>query len=794
MKDEIMEEYQKIQNKISYDQFLDRIKEMKKDYEDVSFMDDLDIARMIVGEFINEENTPLAELEENKMDKISKLEVGAHKITLTGRVMRISNVKNFTTKKGKEGKVANLIVADDTGEIRVVLWTENIKWLKKIEEGNVIKINNAEVKEGFRDKEIHLNIRSTIEKLSKEDFKEFPKYEENITDIADIKGEIQVNVIARISRISRIRTYNNNGREGKFLSLDLMDGTGSISMTLWNKDVELIDELGLREGDSVKILGAQSRVRNGEVNLTHSWIGRILKGEFDVPEYKEKIIKIGDAHEMRDVSVIGVVSKVQDKINFERADGSTGSVRSIMISDDTGSIRVTLWNDDADLEINKGDIMNITGGNIEFDEFSETGYRVNTNWGSRIIVNPETDDSVKKLLDEHKKDLEPVKIQDLNEIEDEGEEIDIVGRILDIYEPNEFQRSDGTTGMVRSVKVADDTGVVRSSFWDDKAELGLKRGDLVRIENARTRFRNDQVELSIGKTARVLLMSDEDVYGVPSIDELEEMMYKPVKIEDLNKIENEGEEIGIIGRIMDIREANEFQRSDGTTGIVRTVEIADDTGVLRASFWDDKAELGLEIGEPIWIKNARTRLRDGNVELSVGRTTMVIKPSPENLESIPSIKDLEKKIYKTKKIDELEEEDSDVRVSGEIVSAYGDRILYEMCPNCNKKIEFIDDTYLCDYCGEEIEDPNYLMIIPIMIEDDTGTIRTTFFRGQAEELIGMTVKEVREVINKTADEGSLAEKVEDLVGGKITIIADARFDDYNEEIRLIARRLIDIKL
>ena len=73
--------------------------------------------------------------------------------------MSISNVKKFTSKKGREGKLANLILADDTGRIRVVFWTENIKLLDKIKEGDVVKIKDVEVKQGFRDDEAHLNMR-----------------------------------------------------------------------------------------------------------------------------------------------------------------------------------------------------------------------------------------------------------------------------------------------------------------------------------------------------------------------------------------------------------------------------------------------------------------------------------------------------------------------------------------------------------------------------------------------------------------------------------------------------------
>ncbi|MEN4017211.1 MAG: OB-fold nucleic acid binding domain-containing protein [Methanobacterium sp.] len=791
MENDIKSEYQRISDKISYDDFLKRIEEMKKDYEDVSFMDELDIARMIVGEYIDEKNVPVTK--DNELRKISELETGLHDISIAGRVMHVSNTKAFITKKGKEGKVANLMIADNSGEIRVVLWTDNIKHLKKISEGDIVKINDVEIKDGYRAQEAHMQNRSSIKKIDDESDDKYPAYEEKITPVSDVKGEMQVNIVARVVRISRIRTYNSNGREGKFITLDLKDNTGSISFTLWNRDIEILDEIGLKEGDSVKILGAQSRVRNEEVSLTHSWIGRIIKGEFDVPEHEENMIKIGDAHEMKNVTLMGVVSKIHDKITFQRRDGSAGAVKSIVISDDTGSIKVTLWNDDADLNINKGDILKVTGGNIEFDEYSETDYRVNTGWSSNLTINPEEDAGLKQILEEHKKELEPIKIEDLHKIEDEGEEVDIIGRIMELYDANEFQRADGSAGLVRSVKIADDTGTVRASFWDDKAELKLNRGNLVKIENAKTRFRDDNVELSIGKTVRVIVMND-DGQSLPSLDKLEDEMYKPLKIKDLQDIKSEKEEVGVMGRIINLYDVNEFQRPNGTMGMVRTVELADDTGSVRASFWDEKAEMGLNRGDAIWIKNARPRFRNDSVELSVGRATIVIKPKEESMKQIPSLEEIEESIYKPRQIEEIEEEDKNIKVSGKIAEAYGDRILYEMCPNCNKRVEYVDEAFVCDFCGEEIQQPNYLMIIPCVIEDDTGTIRTTFFRKLAEELIGMTTEEANEVIIKTADEGSLASKVEDLVGSTVTLIADASFDEYNEEIRLIARKIVNREL
>ena len=191
MENDVKSEYQRISDKISYDDFLKRIEDMKKDYEDVSFMDELDIARMIVGEYIDEENVPLAK--DNELRKISELETGLHDISITGRIMRISNAKAFVTKKGKEGKVQNIMLADDTGEIRVVLWTDNIKQLKNFSEGDIVKINNVEIKDGYRSEEAHLQGRSTIEKVEGEEADNLPEYaEKNNKKLQTLKAKCRL--------------------------------------------------------------------------------------------------------------------------------------------------------------------------------------------------------------------------------------------------------------------------------------------------------------------------------------------------------------------------------------------------------------------------------------------------------------------------------------------------------------------------------------------------------------------------------------------------------------------------
>jgi replication factor A1 len=83
------------------------------------------------------------------------------KVNTFGKIVNIFPVRSFKTKKGDDGKVVNLLIADDTSNIKVVLWdTNHISLIEKGEviEGSVVEISNA----SMRDNELHLGGFSEI--------------------------------------------------------------------------------------------------------------------------------------------------------------------------------------------------------------------------------------------------------------------------------------------------------------------------------------------------------------------------------------------------------------------------------------------------------------------------------------------------------------------------------------------------------------------------------------------------------------------------------------------------------
>ncbi len=87
--------------------------------------------------------------------KVSELMEGMRKANIIGEIINLFPVREYS-KNGREGKVVNFVLADETGSTRVVLWDANHIGL--IESGAIKQGDVIEIKSGaMRDGEIHLS-------------------------------------------------------------------------------------------------------------------------------------------------------------------------------------------------------------------------------------------------------------------------------------------------------------------------------------------------------------------------------------------------------------------------------------------------------------------------------------------------------------------------------------------------------------------------------------------------------------------------------------------------------------
>lgn len=100
--------------------------------------------------------------------KIEELQARQSKVDITIEVKEIGEIREFS-KFGKVGRVANAIVGDDTGEIKLTLWNEDID---KVRVGSKIKITNGYVNEFQGEKQLTAGRFGKLEILDGEELEE----------------------------------------------------------------------------------------------------------------------------------------------------------------------------------------------------------------------------------------------------------------------------------------------------------------------------------------------------------------------------------------------------------------------------------------------------------------------------------------------------------------------------------------------------------------------------------------------------------------------------------------------
>lgn len=327
---------------------------------------------------------------------------------------------------------------------------------------------------------------------------------------------------------------------------------------------------------------------------------------YDMGEYDDKI-KIGQVTlDNSNVTIVGKITVCSDAREFNREDGSTGSVANLTVADETGSIRVVLWESAADLvqvgEIVFGDAVQVSG----FVREGRNGLEVSVGRGGSV-------DKV-AMSEEIRVRTEPYRIE---EIKAGMSDIHLVGKILDMADTRTFQRKDNSTGKVRNLTLGDPTGKIRLTLWDENVEHvdQLNLGDTIEITGGYSKENsfNNQVEINLGNNSSIKKTSKQVEFSE--------------KITLIGDIEI-NESYSIIGYVTGLDELREFQRKDGSSGRVVNIHLSDDSGRIKTALWDKQTGIihEIDIGTKLQLTDcyAKSGWND-EVELSVGeRSTITI--------------------------------------------------------------------------------------------------------------------------------------------------------------------------
>jgi len=534
------------------------------------------------------------------------------------------------------------------------------------------------------------------------------EYDFSIRDIAD--GQKNVEVTGKIIEISKPKEFSRkDGTTGKLASITIGDITGSTRLTLWNDKTDLIE--GLKKGDVVKIENAFSRKWNDKVELNSGSELSVQKlknyDESRYPVLKDNY-KISELVPNVLANIDAEVISVYPKREFSRKDGTTGQLKSLVLKDDTGTIRVTLWNEIADFEVKKGSTVELNG-------YVKQGYS-----GLEISA-----DSIKILKEGTAPEVstEKLKLADLTDYD--GEFVDVSGNIVSISISREVQFSD-RTAEVQDIHISDDTGRAKIAFWGANRNVleGLSEGDFVNVSKCKLRTYTDNLgEKRADLTYSYLSELKKDEKQSKEIQE------EITSIGDILNGKADKSDVNVIGLVVSSYPVNEFKRSNGSTGKVRNISIDDNSGSIRVALWDSAAELSISEGDVVKIVHGYAKESGEFLDLSIGRLGRIeVNPAGVTIKSNRSyIADLE--------------EGKSTEISGTVVDYRKQDLVLNLCPKCRKRLTVSGNKYVCEECGNVT--PNELLVSTIAVDDGTGVINCRLYGTTVEKITELTKNQLK---------------------------------------------------
>jgi len=484
---------------------------------------------------------------------------------------------------------------------------------------------------------------------------------------------------------------------------------------------------------------------------------------------------------MKNIVIVGRIKDIYHVNSFNKSSGETGHVGSFMLHDNTGNIRIVLWDDQVsifkDERFEKNEIVKILNGNAKKGRFD--GIEIHVGRFSKITLAPEDVDYKKypKVKDEFRQ------IQNINA--DLGS-ISTEGKVMNKFPIKEFIKKDGQSGRVGSLILRDSTGQIRISFWNDDIEKieAVEVGDFISLTNINPRKSNyAQNAIDLHAMSRTIITKKDKEINL--------------KAKFIDKIENLQKEKGYIsfqGIIMTIDDLRKISLKTGDEVSLLSFNISDDTDTIRVNAWREKADelsKSLKNGDGILLKNVELKFSNywQKIEATIQNDSIIekIDLNIPNLK-ISEIPPKEKRRTFSRNFTEINSIQSSgfFEIKGFISNELKKINFYEACTNCRRKI----DNCKCDQKGNT----KLTMIVSHFVEDESGKIRATFIGDAAEKLIGKKADTIIKV-KDTPDYEKLLEKFSaEIVGRDIMIRGSVKFNDFSDSYEIVASDFKDINV
>jgi replication factor A1 len=171
------------------------------------------------------------------------------RVNVIGNAEELFPASTFKRRDSSIGKVMRVLLADETGEIPVVIWNEKADDLEKILKRDVrLQIVNAKAKKAAnKGLEIHVDAGTYVETLaSEEEFSKIADLREGLNSV-NVEGEVVTKPMLRDIKTSK-------GELVKLAVFELKDETDRAWVSAWRRHADSAKEL--KVGDKIIIKNA----------------------------------------------------------------------------------------------------------------------------------------------------------------------------------------------------------------------------------------------------------------------------------------------------------------------------------------------------------------------------------------------------------------------------------------------------------------------------------------------------------------------------------------------------------
>ena len=290
-----------------------------------------------------------------KDQRISSVHAGLNDSTITGQVISVNDVHEFQRSDGTQGKVLRMRVGDASGQITGVFWDSLADTVAReaLTPGSRVRLLHGYTKFGRAGEvEFHLGSRANIQILGRASSQGFAP-----NASSSVAGKLGASSLLRVRLLKLQKSQSEQGPTWALCSNE----TGLMIAKFWDNQAQSVLELG--EGSLVAIENHWVTERNGLVYVNVGAKASVKKESTDfvpdIPLATIKSLQPGPAL----WSIKGRVLERGDVREIETKEGRRTRVSNIDLEDDTGKIRVNLWDTHAQRteSLRTGDTVRLVG-------------------------------------------------------------------------------------------------------------------------------------------------------------------------------------------------------------------------------------------------------------------------------------------------------------------------------------------------------------------------------------------------------------------------------------------------